>query len=111
MKLAVRTGKVDLVRIQLLSSLELAAEDIISVPTNYDGITLLNLNETDMCSSNSIRNIEALVLHEEAASELLEPTTASETPSFKSLGHVDEKEQYDHLVQLLYINKIYENNR
>jgi len=105
MKLAVRTTKVDVIILQLLSWLELGAKDITAAPTNYSGITLLNLNESAVTSLRSIRNIEATLLDDAAAAELLQPTTAYEAPSFKSLDGVDEGEQYEHLSQLFYIQK------
>ena len=91
MKLAVRASKVDAVRIQLQSSLELQEVNIVAAPTKYAGITLLNLDESAMSTLNSIRNIEAL--------------------SFKSLDGVDEREQYEHLSQLLHIQKATRNKK
>ena len=46
MKLAVRTSKIDAVKLQLLSSLELEEMNIVAVPSNYGGITILNLDES-----------------------------------------------------------------
>ncbi len=50
-------------------------------------------------------NIEALLLDEAAASELQHPTETEGTPSFKSLNGVAAVEQYEHLGQLLHIQK------
>jgi hypothetical protein len=49
---------------------------------NYSGIALLNLDESAASAINSIHNIEALLLDEAAAAELLQPTTEREAPSF-----------------------------
>ena len=105
MKLAVRTTKVDEIKCQILNSLELGAEDIVTTQTNYNGIILLEVNESVVTTSNSIRNIEALLLDEVAAAELHQPSAASDALSFKSLDGVDEREQYEHLSQLLHIQK------
>ena len=105
MKLAVRASKVDAVKLQLLSSLELQEVNNVAVPTKYAGITLLNLDESAVSTLSSIRNIEALLLDEEAAAKLKLSSTADETLSFKSLDDVDEREQYEHLSQLLHIQK------
>ena len=69
------------------------------------GITLLDLDESAVSTLNSIRNIEALLLDEEVAAKLKQSSTADETLSFKSLDDVDEREQYEHLSQLLHIQK------
>ena len=103
MKLAVRTTKADEIKCQILNSLELGAEGIVSKQTNYNGITLLEVNESAVTTSNSIRNIEALLLDEVAAADLHHPSAASDALSFKSLDGVDEREQYEHLSQLLHI--------
>lgn len=105
MKLAVRASKVDAVRLQLQSSLELQEVYIVAAPTKYAGITLLNLDESAVSTLSSIRNIEALLLDEEAAAKLKQSSTANETLSLKSLDGVDEREQYEHLSQLLHIQK------
>ncbi|MDB0017998.1 hypothetical protein N9D84_01970 [Planktomarina temperata] len=111
MKLAVRTAKLDATTVQLSSSLELGTEHIVAIPTSYCGITLLDLNESVVMSLSSIRNIEALLLDEEAAAKLKKSSTANETISFKSLDGVDELEQYEHLSQLLHIQKATRNKR
>ena len=111
MKLAVRASKVDAVRLQLQSSLELQKVDIVAAPTKYAGITLLNLDESAVSTLSSIRNIEALLLDEEAATKLVQSSTANEMLSFKSLDGVDEREQYEHLSQLLHIQKATRNKR
>ena len=105
MKLAVRVSKVDAVKLQLQSLFELQEVNIIAAPTKYAGITLLDLDESAVSSLRSIRNIEALLLDEEAAAKLKQSSTADETLSFKSLDGVDEREQYKHLRQLLHIHK------
>mgnify|MGYP003687702989 FL=1 len=105
MKLAVRASKVDVVRLQLQSSLELQEVNIVAAPTKYAGITLLNLDESTVSTLSSIRNIDALLLDEESAAKLKQSSTANETLSFKSLDGVDEREQYEHLSQLLHIQK------
>ena len=111
MKLAVRAPKVDAVRLQLQSSLELQELNIVATPTKYAGITLLNLDESAVSTLNSIRNIEALLLDEEAAAKLKYPSVASDAVSFHSLAGVDEREQYEHLSQLLHIQKATRNKR
>ena len=105
MKLAVRASKVDEVRLQLESSLELQEVNIVAAPTKYAGITLLNLDESAVSTLSSIRNIEALLLDEVAVAELQQPSAASDALSFKSLDGIDEREQYEHLSQLLHIQK------
>jgi hypothetical protein len=102
---AVRTVKSEEVKNQLLSTLELVTEDISVIPTNYAGITLLNLDEMAASSLKSIRNIEAILVDEATATELLQPKPTSEVPSFKSLDGVDKLEQYEHLSQLLHLQK------
>lgn len=109
--LAVRTVRLDVVKLQLLSILELETEDILALPTKYSGITLLKIDECAMYNSRSIRNIEALVLEETAAAQLLKPTTASEAQSLVSVDSVDEREQYEHLSQLLHIQTATKDNR
>ena len=105
MKLAVRASKVDAVKLQLQSSLELQEVNIIAAPTNYAGITLLDLDESAVSTLSSIRNIEALLIDEVIAAELQHPSAASDALSFKSLDGVDEREQYEHLSQLVHIQK------
>ena len=105
MKLAVRASKVDAVKLQLQSSLELQEVNIIAAPTNNAGITLLDLDESAVSTLSSIRNIEAPLIDEEAAAKLKQSSTADEMLSFKSLDGVDEREQYEHLSQLLHIQK------
>jgi hypothetical protein len=104
-KLAVRASKVDAVKLQLLSSLAIHEANIVAAPTKYSSITILNLDESAVSTLSSIRNIEALLLDEEVAAELQQPSVASEALSFKSLDGVDEREQYEHLSQLLHIQK------
>ena len=106
MKLAVRASKVDAARLQLQSSLQLQEVNIVAAPTKYAGITLLNLDESAVSTLSSIRNIEALLLDDEATAKLKQSSTANETLSFKSLDGVDEREQYEHLSQLLHIQKV-----
>ena len=111
MRLAVRASKVNAVRLQLQSSLELQEVNIVAAPTKYAGITLLNLDESAVSTLSSIRNIEALLLDDEATAKLKQSSTANETLSFKSLDGVDEREQYEHLSQLLHIQKATRNKR
>ena len=106
MKLAVRTAKVDVVKPHSLSSLELVADDIIAAPTKNSAIRLLNLNESDLSTSNSIRNIETLFLDKAATTELQQPTIASEVQTSQSLDCVDELGQYEYLCQLLMYRKL-----
>ena len=105
MKLAVRASKVDAVKLQLQSTLELQEVNIIAAPTKYAGITLLNLDESAVSNLSSIRNVEALLLDEEAAAKLQHSFLENDGVSFKSLDGVDEREQYEHLSQLLHIQK------
>lgn len=56
MKLAVRTAKLDAITVRLLSSLELVAQRIVAIPTNYHCITLPNLNESIATFFGSIHN-------------------------------------------------------
>ena len=79
--------------------------NIVAAPSNYGGITILNLDESAVSTLSSIRNIEALLLDEVTAAELQYPSAASDALSLKSLGGVDEREQYEHLSQLLHIQK------
>jgi hypothetical protein len=105
MNLAFSASKIDIVKLQLLSSLELEEGNIVAAPTNYGAITLLNLDESAVSALSSIRNNEALLLDEEAAAKLQQPSVASDALSFKSLDGVDEREQYEHLRQLFHIHK------
>ena len=102
---AVRTIKSDAVKQQFLSLFELGEKDIIDASTIYRGITLLNLSVSAVCTFNSMRNIEALLLDEVIAVELLRQSKGSGATTFKSLDGVDELEQYEHLSQLLHIQK------
>lgn len=111
MKLAVRAHKIDAVKLQLLSSLELEEVNIVAAPSNYGGITIINLDENAVSALNSIRNIEALLIDEVTAAELQHPSAESDALSFKSLDGVDEREQYEHLSQLLHIHKATGNKR
>ena len=110
-KLAVRASKIDAVKLQLLSSLELEEVNIVVAPSNYGGITILNLDESAVSTLRSIRHIEALLLDEVAAAELQQPSAAGDALSFKSLDGVDEREQYEHLSQLLHIQKVTRDKR
>ena len=92
MKIAVRTSKMDIIKTQLQTSLEVSAEDIVASPTKYGGITILNLDENAISTLSSMRNIEVLLLDEEAAAKLKQSSTVDETLSFKSLDSVDERE-------------------
>ena len=49
--------------------------------------------------------------YDELKAELKQSSTANETLSFKSLDGVDEREQYEHLSQLLHIQKATRNKR
>ena len=81
MKLAVRASKIDAVKLQLLSSLGLEEVNIVAAPSNYGGITILNLNESAVSTLSSIRNIEALLIDEVTAVELQQPSAASNSLS------------------------------
>ena len=105
MKLAVRTSKIDTVKTQLKSLLKFEELNVVVVPTKYGGITILKFDESAASTLRSIRNIEALLLDEVAAGELLRPSAVSDALSFKSLDGVDEREQYEHLSQLPHIHK------
>jgi hypothetical protein len=105
MKRAIRASKIDSVKLQLLSSLHLKEVNIVAAPSNYGGITILNLDESAVSTLRSIRHIEALLFDEVAAAELQQPSAASDALSFKSLYGIDEREQYEHLSQLLHIQK------
>ena len=83
----------------------------MAASSNYSGISILNLDKSAVSTLSSIRNIEALLLDEEAAAKLKQSSTANETLSFKSLDGVDEREQYEHLSQLLHIQKATRNKR
>ena len=64
MELAVRKAKLDATLQRLLSLPDSRAEDITVAPTNYNGITMLNSEESDVYDLNVISNIEALLLME-----------------------------------------------
>ena len=104
-KFAIRASKLDAIKLQLLSPLELEEVNIVAMETKYGGITILNLDESAVSTLRSIRNIEALLLDEETVIELQQPSVSSDSLSFKSLDGLDEREQYDYLNQLLYIQK------
>jgi len=105
MKLAAKTAKIDIIKSQLINLLELDAKDIVATPTYYNGITLITVNESSVTTLSSIRNIEAILLNDATAAELLQSTSIRESPSLRSLNGVDEREQYEHLSQLLYMKK------
>ena len=105
MILAERTSKYEAIKLQLISLLGVRAGDIATSSTRYPGIVLLNLNDTDVSTENPTRNVEALLLDNSAASELLNPTETEGTPSFQSLNSVASVEQYEHLSHLLRIYK------
>ena len=81
------------------------AEDISDLRTQFSGITLLSLDKNNVFKFNSTRHVEALLLDEDAAVELLDLTTTEGASCFKSLDGVDELEKYMHLSQLLHIQK------
>ena len=91
MKLAIRASKIDSVKMQLLSSLELQEVNIVTEPSNYGGITILNLDESAVSTISSTRNIEALLIDEVTAAELQHPSAVSDALSFKSLDCEDER--------------------
>ena len=105
MKLAIRTSKSETSKVQLLTLLNLEEEDIQIERTLYKGVTLFSIEKISISEINSIRYIDAVWLDEASAAELLHPRSKSEAASFKSLDLVDEREQYDHLNQLLHIQK------
>lgn len=111
MKLVVRSSKIDLVKLQLLSLLQLEEANIVVIPTKYSGITILKLDESAVATSRSIRNIEALLLDGAAVMELLQPTTVIDAPSLTSMHWVDESEQYEHLSQVLHMQKAMSDKR
>lgn len=80
-------------------------EQISALDTLYTGITLLSVGENHSPSLRSLRHVEVLLLDEAAAKYLLEREIASKNRLFESLERVDEREQYDHLSQLLHIHK------
>jgi len=96
---------------QLVSLLQIDKNLIITAPTSYNGIMLIFVDEMVVASLNSIRNVEALLVDEVTAAELLQPSAPSEASSFKSLDGVDAREQYNHLSQLLHIHKATRNKR
>ena len=111
MNLAVKASKADAVKLQLLSLLELEEVNIVASPTNYGGIILLNLDESAVSALSSIRNIEVLLLDEEAAIQLQHPSLASDALSFKSLDGTDALEKYEHLTQLIQTQKTMRDKR
>ena len=92
MKLAVRTARIDIVLSQLRNSLGLGLKDIVATPTNYNGITLIEVKVSSIKTLSSIRNIEAILLNDATVAELLQSTLISEAPSLKSLNSVDDRE-------------------
>ena len=105
MKLAVRTTKLDAVKLQLISLLQLSEKGIVTTASIYRGITLIEIDHVTLTTLNSIRNIEAILLDEATAEELLKPSTRNDAPSLKSLDGVHEPEHYEHLSQLLHMQK------
>jgi len=89
----------------LLLLLDLRPEVFSSSRTYYHDITLLSFEENTVSMFNSIRNIEAPLLDEVAATELQLPVTAEETPSFQLLNRVAAVEEYEDLIQLLHTRK------
>ena len=111
MKFAVKTAKLEIIMSQLLNLLELDTKDIVATPTDYKGITLINVNESSVTTLSSISNIEAILLNEATAAELAPSTTIREGHPLRSLNLLDEREQYEHLSQLLHIQKATRNKR
>ena len=75
------------------------AEGVIQI---FDGSCIYMRGEYwqfRMCLQKANKQDEA------TSTELQQPTTAREAPLFKSLDGVDELEQYEHLSQLLHIQK------
>ena len=105
MKVAVRTTKCGIVKRQLVSLLGLAQHDIIVMPTNYSGVTILNFDESAIATLSSIRHIEALLIDEATAAELLQPSTEFDAPKLKSMDKIDAVEHYDHLSLLCCVDK------
>lgn len=58
-------------KLQLLSSLQVEAEDIIAAPTKYSGITLLKLSEHSVSTVRGISNTETFILNESPTTGLL----------------------------------------
>jgi len=71
MKLALGASKLDALKLQLLALLQLEKVDIILTATICTGITMFNLDESAVSTLRSIRNIEAILLDEVAATKLL----------------------------------------
>lgn len=105
MIVAIRTTKIETIKRQLLPLLHVTEKDIDVTRTRYGGITVIRLLQVQVPKINTIRNIEALLLDESASEELLQPTMDHAASYFKSLECVDEREQYEHLSQLLHIQK------
>ena len=105
MILAVRTSKYEAIERQLTPLLGVRAATTCVSSKCYPGITSLSLENNAVSTETSIRNIDALPLGEAAATELQYPAAIEGMPSFKSLHSVAAVEQYEHLSQLLYINK------
>jgi hypothetical protein len=105
MHFAVRASRAKAVTLQIISLLKLEHEHISVNSPRYYGTKLIHLNAHAIFSISSIRNIEALLLDEETATQLQHPLVARDAVSFKSLDCVDEREQYEHLSQLLHIQK------
>ena len=103
--LAVRTSKYESIKLQLASILGVEGTDIFSYSTCYTGIMLLELDNTSAAKSGSIRNIEALLIDGSVASELQYSPATKEISSFQSLNLVAIDAQYEHLSQLLHIQK------
>lgn len=101
----ISSNKIDAVKLQLLSLLKFEEVNSVAAPTKYGGVTILDLDESTVSTLNSIGNIEALILDEAAAAELVKPSAASNVLSFKSLDSVDKSEQYEFLSRLLHIQK------
>jgi hypothetical protein len=102
MKLAIRSSRNEVVKIQLSSLLGLTSKDIARSNTNYSGISLLSLKDTSITIEKSIRNIEALQVDEKTARALENPEKTKGMSFFNSLKSFAPVEQFDHLNQILY---------
>ena len=111
MKFAVRTIKVEATTLRLASLLGINVQNCSCHRTIHDGIMLISVDDKNVCTYNTIRDLEVLLLNDAAAAALVDPNSAGENHAFKSLDGVDKREQYEHLSHLLHIQKATRNKR
>ena len=101
----VRASKKTKVRKQLMCVLRVNLTDINEIATLHEGVVLLVLNKENQSSIKSLRNIDATYVDQTTASALVNAENEIRSSFFNSLNSVSVSEQYEHLIQLIHIEK------